>query len=107
MNTPEPVLCYRCGQPGYTRWIDTKTLSDPGPVWVAGEQYCLTEGCTDLDGSRRLVALTPAQMRDKADAAWMARQRALIEPPTEPSRWARWFMGEWLATGVPPWKDRK
>jgi len=58
---PDPINCYRCGQPGYTDWIDVRRISDREPQWRAGEQYCTTDGCTDLDGSRRLVALTPAE----------------------------------------------
>ena len=78
MPNPEPVNCYRCGQPGYTRWIDVSTRDKAEPRYLAGAQYCLTTGCTDVDGSRRLVALTPAELAAKADAAWMARQRRLV-----------------------------
>lgn len=76
---PEPILCYRCGKPGHVDWHDIRTLGEVEPRYEAGRQYCLTDGCTDEDGSRRLVALTPAELRGRADAAWMAHQRALTE----------------------------
>jgi hypothetical protein len=78
VSEPPPVNCYRCGQPGHTDWVDVTRLGDAEPKYVAGEQYCLTEGCTDLDGSRRLVALTPEQLRDRANRAWMGRQERLV-----------------------------
>ena len=78
MSTPPPVNCYRCGQPGFTDWIDITSLGGQ-TAHIAGEQYCLTDGCTDEDGSRRLVALTPEDLRRRADAAFMARHKALVE----------------------------
>jgi hypothetical protein len=79
VTTPPPVHCYRCGQPGQTRWITVTTLGNPEPRYHQGEQYCLTDGCTDLDGSRRLVALSPEELWDRADRAWRKRHQALVE----------------------------
>ncbi len=80
MSTPAPINCYRCGEPGHADWVDITSFGEvPGSRYIAGEQYCLTPGCTDEDGSRRLVALTPEDMRRRADAAFMARHKALVE----------------------------
>jgi len=80
MTRPEPINCYRCGQPGYVNWIDVSTLGEGrGTRYVPGESYCVTPGCADEDGSRRLVALTPQDLQHRADAAFMRRHKTLAE----------------------------
>jgi hypothetical protein len=80
MMTPDPILCYRCGQPGRCGWIDVTSLGEvPGSRVLPGEQYCLTPGCVDEDGSRRLVALTVEELRRRADEAFMARHERLVK----------------------------
>lgn len=76
---PAPILCYRCGQPGHVDWVEVTTFGDAEPRYVRGrDAYCLTPGCADEDGSRRLEALTPEQMAAKADDAWFARHKAFV-----------------------------
>ncbi len=72
------IRCYRCGVVGYVEWIDMGTFSDPESI-IRGREWCVTPGCTDEDGSRRLEPLTPEEMRRRADEAWMRSQRALLE----------------------------
>jgi hypothetical protein len=73
------VLCYRCGQPGEVEWLDVRTLGDAEPRYWQGRAECVTPGCVDPDGSRRLDQPTPEEMRKRADRAWNERQRALVE----------------------------
>lgn len=79
MTYPDPPACYRCGVPGHVDWIDTRTLRDPGPVWLAGNQWCVTPDCVDERGSRTLFAPTPRDLRNLADDAWLRRHRAMTE----------------------------
>jgi hypothetical protein len=60
-------------------WVDIRTLGEVEPRALMGRQWCVTPGCVDETGSRTLFAPTPAELRDRADATWMARQRALVE----------------------------
>lgn len=78
-TAPDAPTCYRCGRPGFVDWKDVRTVADPGPVWCEGESYCLTPGCADEDGSRRLRPLTPEDLRRRADEAFLWRHKALAE----------------------------
>lgn len=76
----EPINCYRCGKPGHVDWLDASSLGEGrGTSLIPGEQYCLTPDCKDEDGSRRLTPLSPAEMRRRADEAWLAHQEAMTE----------------------------
>jgi hypothetical protein len=77
MSVPDPIPCYRCGQPGYVNWVEITAFRDPEPRYTEGESYCVTPGCADEDGSRRLRPLTAAQLRERSDAAWLRRHRAI------------------------------
>jgi len=79
MTRPEPINCYRCGQPGYVNWIDVTTYADPEPRYVLGKSWCVTPGCTDEDGSRRLQPLTVEELRHRADVAFERRHKMLTE----------------------------
>lgn len=75
---PADINCYRCGQPGYTDWVEVTAYGDREPRWLPGEQYCVTPGCVDETGSRRLTPPSPSELRGRADASWMRRQEGLV-----------------------------
>jgi len=80
MAHPDPPACWRCGVPGHVDWVDVTTFADmPGLAWIVGNEWCVTPGCVDETGSRTLFAPSPEQLRDRADQAWMQRQRDLVE----------------------------
>jgi hypothetical protein len=74
----DPVYCYRCRLPGHVDWCDVSAFGDAEPVYIRGESYCTTPGCTDADGSRRLEPLSPAEMMRRGDDLWLAGQLALV-----------------------------
>lgn len=74
-----PISCCRCGVPGHVEWVDISTFGETGLRALMGRQWCVTPGCVDETGSRTLFAPTPQELRARADEAWMARQRGLVE----------------------------
>lgn len=77
------LACDRCGQSAQVDWVDVGVLGRPN-MYVIDETRCLTPGCYDEDGSRR-VALPPEPGElTREDRAWLDRNQRLAKGADQP-----------------------